>query len=408
METKTNKRKRPELPEKTYSPKYRKYGYKKKQDDTEWFVPPIYDECRESWMGALVWVKKKGKFGLVDLNTGEEKIPCEYTFPPYFSREGLAVVWKDYKAGVINLDNEIVVPFIYDSITGRYRTPEDGFIGRIGDGDPICLNLQGEVTSFTQEELERMNAPWWIEEEFPEYMEKPIVEIEKEIADVYKEWDRKKTDDDLDKKLGDLIRIRARRLNQTWRHTPENAARIDRVNKLLMRAVRKAMTFGKRTAESLDWVKQATGDEYTICVFVYPYWQNRMSEWNGPVAEKVSRKVLDEDECELSEYHLWNIIVERGSVREENRGICFTHTAHTSNQDDWNFTSAVMDDGQTWDEGIHYPVYQDVYFVHPWHLLYWDSYEFALEDIARLNDFRVEVSVSFETKVKDKHKKKRG
>ena len=50
METKTNKRKRPELPEKTYSPKYRKYGYKKKQDDTEWFVPPIYDECRESWM----------------------------------------------------------------------------------------------------------------------------------------------------------------------------------------------------------------------------------------------------------------------------------------------------------------------------------------------------------------------
>ena len=37
-----------------------------------------------------------------------------------------------------------------------------------------------------------MNAPWWIEEEFPEYMEKPIVEIEKEIADVYKEWDRKK------------------------------------------------------------------------------------------------------------------------------------------------------------------------------------------------------------------------
>ena len=62
METKTNKRKRPELPEKTYSPKYRKYGYKKKQDDTEWFVPPIYDECRESWMGALVWVKKKRKF----------------------------------------------------------------------------------------------------------------------------------------------------------------------------------------------------------------------------------------------------------------------------------------------------------------------------------------------------------
>lgn len=389
------------FPKKVYSPKFRKYGFKWNENDKEWIVPPAYDEAGDAWRGLRVWIKKGNKYGLLNLESGQEEIPCEYGFPPYLSKEGLAILWKDHKAGVVNLRNEVIIPFIYDYLVRRFRAPEEGFVGSIGDGELICMNIKGERSEFSEEELERISYDW-MEKEYPDYVQKTVDEIEEEIKELHQEWSVNK-DDELKERIDQLLTIRARRLNKKWKHTPENAKRIDRVNTLLMRAVKRAMTLGKRTAQSLDWMRRTRNDFYSVCVFVYPFWDNRYSEWKDTPIEKASRKVLDDEECNQSPHHIWNIIVDMGSCfREDNKGVCFVHSASSSDPEDWDWTSAVMDDGQSWDEGIHFPVYQDVYFLYPWHLLYWETYDFALEDLARLNDFRVEVKVSFEVKVKDK------
>ena len=61
-----------------------------------------------------------------------------------------------------------------------------------------------------------------------------------------------------------------------------------------------------------------------------------------------------------------------------------------------------MDDGESWDEGIRYPIYMDVYFTHPFHQLYFDNYYYANTDIVNINDFRIKVDVRLETKEMDK------
>ena len=59
------------------------------------------------------------------------------------------------------------------------------------------------------------------------------------------------------------------------------------------------------------------------------------------------------------------------------------------------------DDGQSWEECIHFPAYQDEYFTMPFHHLYCDQFDFSLEDLCNINDFRVNVNVHLITKEQD-------
>ena len=43
----------------------------------------------------LKWFKTGNKYGAHWTKTSEVAIPAEYGCPPYFSREGYAMVWKD-------------------------------------------------------------------------------------------------------------------------------------------------------------------------------------------------------------------------------------------------------------------------------------------------------------------------
>lgn len=67
----------------------------------------------------LVWFKKGNRYGARWSETGEVAISAEYTCTLYFNKKGYAIAWKDYKAGVIDQNNNVCIPFIYDEIYDR-------------------------------------------------------------------------------------------------------------------------------------------------------------------------------------------------------------------------------------------------------------------------------------------------
>ena len=117
------------------------------------------------------------------------------------------------------------------------------------------------------------------------------------------------------------------------------------------------------------------------------------------IADDNEQDRLEDQVCNEADNHVWNIIAAmgRGGYREDGVALCFDHQAWDKD-DKWNYKELIMDDGQTWDEGIRFPAYQDVYFTHPFHQLYFDGYNYSFEDLCNINDFRVNVYVKLETK----------
>ena len=59
-------------------------------------------------------VKRNGKYGMVEYKTFKEKIPAIYDF--VFTARDKVFVGKDEKYGIIDLNNKIICPLIYDEI----------------------------------------------------------------------------------------------------------------------------------------------------------------------------------------------------------------------------------------------------------------------------------------------------
>lgn len=116
------------------------------------------------------------------------------------------------------------------------------------------------------------------------------------------------------------------------------------------------------------------------------------------LSKKKERERLIEQEYKEADSHVWNIIAAMGNgMREDGVALCFDHTSWDGD-DNWNYKDLIMDDGQTWNEGIRYPAYQDVYFTYPFHNLFFEAYNYSFEDLCNINDFRVNVEVKLETK----------
>lgn len=77
------------------------------------------------------------------------------------------------------------------------------------------------------------------------------------------------------------------------------------------------------------------------------------------------------------------------------KAVCFLHLSDTPDAADWDLKTLTLDDGITWDKGIHYPCYQVIYFTHPFHLLYCDNFCYSYQDICNISDFCVGVNVKF-------------
>lgn len=368
----------------TYTTRYDKHSHKygivladDKGKRTKWWIRPQYDAigCIETRFGrSLAWIKVGGNYGTIDVETRKVVIEPQYGYPLYWWNDGQeatdenikAVVWKDHKAGVINLKGEIVMPIVYDqlySVDGEILTeqPEEKLDWLVPENEHRTVE---EITQKVIEEWKKLRAmgyPSRVSLYSLDHETRDRLERQKEIVRTYL-CDRRQAAD------------------LSWKHNAENAARIARTNDLLMKAVRKAMKVGKKTARSLMWMNLLPKATYqNIEVFVYP----QLSESN------------DDD--------ILNIILQMGlSEIDQVDGIsaCFSHRNRAEDEceldADWDWKEAILDDGQTWDEGIHHPAYQDVYFTNPWHKLFHQNY-ISFDDLAGIKEFCVDLRVHAET-----------
>lgn len=356
-------------------------------------LPPTYE-----WIGELyrrsTWIKRKEGFGLLDCDTLQEIIPCEYGFPLYPNLNNQIIVWKNQKAGLINLNNQILIPIEYDTIeliNHRYYLGEK-------EERFYWFDLEANPIPETKEMAEYTH-PDKSDEQEEELYQLPMPQLEQRIKEACSNYWHSQKEEDYDKTIT-LIQIRQQRMNEQWKHNAANAARIDRVNTLLNNTVREALQLGQRTAASLSWMNDLPNESYSVNVGVYPYWANDKSEvgYQPKLTGEEEEQRLCDQEYNEGYNHIWNIIREIGSYRKygSKHPMCFTASSDSADPSSWDFEEATMDDGQSWDEGIHRPIYQNIHFLHPWHRLYWDDFYYALEDLARMNDFRIEIKVNFE------------
>ena len=302
----------------------------------------------------------------------------------------VATVWKDYKAGVIDRQGNEIIPIIYDEIEPRtecipipeeqrrkvtldngtviYRDPKyrwefRGYACFTNEGGSQAYDKNCLPCEFCDWEAPRMNR----EPEYTTEMGKrmTIEELEDRIrydygdllemgyesrhSSRFSEEQRKKIDTQ-EELVNSLLVDRRTKMNQSWVHNAENAHRIGRTNRLLMRAVEKAVRLGKRTSKSLQWMEKVSHTEsYYVEVTIHPEWQDSQSDLHYKRKHKSSKKEndrLDDENCELADTHIWNII-------------------------------AAMGGGP-------------------------DYFKYSIEDLCNINDFRINVDVNLETKEQDK------
>lgn len=92
-------------------------------------VPVKYQGDIESLYGLSVWTNgeyltlmKKGYFGLLD-KTGKEITPFKYLSIGFINEDTIVAEQSDWRVGVLNNKNKVVVPFIYQEIRSYSRTP---------------------------------------------------------------------------------------------------------------------------------------------------------------------------------------------------------------------------------------------------------------------------------------------
>jgi|GEM_PF-6275413 len=104
-------------------------GFKNQQGEIIWPAQfeqedVLYENPVER-KNAYVRVKRKGKYGLISLSTGQMTVPCEYSALEnicYVSDNRLLAV-KDGKKGMINFQHEVLLPAIYDGISEEIHGP---------------------------------------------------------------------------------------------------------------------------------------------------------------------------------------------------------------------------------------------------------------------------------------------
>lgn len=106
-------------------------------------IPNEYDLIANGFSNdGLVYVRNNEGCGFFDINKGEQVIPCIYENCTYEFKlcEGLVALKKDGKAGFVNADNRIIIPFVYDdayefsegfAVVERYG--KYGYVDRYGN-----------------------------------------------------------------------------------------------------------------------------------------------------------------------------------------------------------------------------------------------------------------------------------
>ena len=417
--------------EKVYDKRKKLYGIKKKGERT-WYIKPCFQNVdSDFWTQCVkdeIWFRQNGKYGLICLPERRIVLPPVYGYPIDFHENGQAMTWKDYKAGVIDREGNELIPFIYDRMERRYERVNQhqvfrGYACFCNDGTSQAYDENCQPNEFTEEEkrwnamkreYENKEVETMTLDELETLIKKEYVKLMEMGYGGYNDFcytrEHKDKVDVQKDRVESLLSDRRLMMNRSWVHNEENARRIGRLNDLLMRAVYKAFRLLKKTSQSLLWMENVQHvDDQNAEVYVHPEWQDSRSELNYvrkfESEDEEDERLVDEED-NLSHTHIWNIIAQLGHGCRHDRGFvaCFEQSWNIYMKDDLeDFEDMVGEDGRTWDECIHYPAYQDQYFLMPFHHLYCDLFDYSLEDLCHINDFRVNVEVRLETREQDKH-----
>lgn len=433
---------------KVYDKRQKKFGIKV-TGRKEWYVEPQFDALGfvelSSSIDGEVWFKENGRYGWYSIPEKTVLIPAKYGYPFNFNRYGFAITWKDYKAGVINRVGEEAIPFKYDEITCRWgyvetpdeeQTPtkEDGIFnkhssrGRDVFKGYVCTTYGCEDDIFDAYCQPSKLDKWELQykrlfctpsgknesrmtlEDLENRIQNGYLELKACRYDTDRGWgmsdkDRKRMRDQFET-VQSLVWDRRELMNKSWRHTPENAKRIERTNNLLMRAVSKGIRLAKKTARSLEWMEKVQHTErYKVQLFISPYWQDSKSDYRYTpkyASREEEQDRLDEDNAG-AKTHIWNIIAQLGKKRDPyGNASCFNLSCESYREACWDERRLVGDDDYSWDEMLRYPAYQDVYFTIPFNNLCCSLFDYSFEDLCNMNDFRIRVNVTLETREQDK------
>lgn len=355
----------------------------------EVLLPPTYE-----WIGELddetTWIKRKEGYGLLDCNTFKEVIPCQYANALYPDKLNQIIVWRDYKAGLIDMRQHTIIPIAYDAlelVNGEFYHGERGDQHYWFDSKGYPIQETKELAAFIQPQ-------WAGEEEL--LLQCSLHELEERIISAYQCYVSSRAKEDY-KETKRLIEIRQFRMNKEWKHNTANVARIERVNNLLNDNIKEAVVTGQHMAESLAWMEQSADRSYCVDIRIYPCWANDRSEIGyQPLLEgEAEEERLCDQELDESGCHLWNIIRKIGKYETNDRlgHFCFFISRNTAEPECWAFEHCLCEDGQSYDQGLHRPIYQDIHFCWSWERLCWSNFNYALEDLARMNEFKIEIQV---------------
>ena len=278
-------------------------------------------------------------------------------------RDSRAIVWDNYKAGVIDsTSNKIIIPIRFDELYERIEVFKHergkpvqlpkliGFACFTDEGEAVAYDIDGNIDEWREWEIPMVDT-------YDDIPDKPLSEIEEEITKRFSDGEERST-------LLELLHQRIRLLNHDWHHTRENVMAISRINDMLNRAVKEALRMGEAAEKALS-------GNWSIRYEVYP-------EWNEGCFQ--------------------NTLVELGmtsGIRDYSP--CFDGWASNDRPGNWDFKSATLDDGDSWDEGgFSRPAYQDCYFVYPFQKLSNDNYALAFSDIITIKNFKINLLISKE------------
>lgn len=296
----------------------------------------------------------------------------------YDERRDRAIVWDNYKAGVMNTANgDIIVPIRYDEIHWRirsFRSPGPGippppiemagFACFTDEGEAVAYDFDGNEDTWKDWEESLVNP----NPERPS--ERSAEDIEKDILSRY-HFDIKREE------IEDLLLERRNVLNYDWKHTPENAKLVSAVNDKLNEAVHEAL----QLAEEAEKLVKGRSDQWCVEVEVYP-------EWEDPEHDNAS--------AAGALFNIRNIIAELGRRSGfKSASPCFEWWNSSEVDNGWDFKTATLDDGVSWDEGsFRRPAYMDCYFLHPFQELFFDNYLFAIQDLLTIKSFYINVLIN--------------
>ena len=116
--------------------------------NSEGVATPFIFDIISNREGNYVSVRINGEWGFIDRETSKFVVPCEYEEVSSYC-EGLAVVKKDGRYGVVNTDGELITPCVFDWISdyknGFARAVKEGRDGVLDSNGQLCVPCRFDV-----------------------------------------------------------------------------------------------------------------------------------------------------------------------------------------------------------------------------------------------------------------------